>query len=198
MVTFRVEKEQVELDYPDFLQKWSSIMVDQLGKTINESKLEFYYSYGFFIPKVQDMEVQSLQIYESTQEMMWPERLTYELSKVRIDLTFKMGNFVVTDRMPKNYVPESVVSIVKELTKLKMLFESEFTGNQQIFDSIPELDKSYFDMESVREAFRTLSPETYRDEGFDIDSILDKISESGLDSLTPSERQFLNQKSKEI
>lgn len=195
MITIKVDRLIAEVDYFEVIDKWTDIMQFQLEKPIKGEKLEFYYSFGSFLPKVQNKEEFYINMWEETARMLWSERIDHELSKVRVDLTLKMGKFSITDRMSKDYIPNLVVSLVTEITKLKMMFECEMNGIQGVKDSIPPLDKDYLDEDSVRELLKMVFGGQQQ---FDLDNLLDKISESGIESLTEAERNFLNKRSREI
>ncbi len=197
MIRIKVDREEVEVDYSTELEKWfGGLRV--IGKEIDESKMEFYYTFGSFLPKTKDKEAQYLENWTKYTQFLFSERLDWELSKVRVDLTLKMGKFAITDRMSKGFIPLSIKKMVTELTKIKMLFEFELNGDEGIRDSIPPLNKDYFDGDLVREIFKLMLGEEGAGEEMDLDYLLDKISEGGMESLTESERNFLNKRSKEI
>ena len=114
-------------------------------------------------------------------------------NKVRVNLTMKIGHFVISDRLPKGIVPESISRIVTEVTKVKMMIESDHYQNEEVKKSIPEIDRTFVDIDIVRDV---VTNDYKEDKNFDIDSILDKISQKGLDSLSNEEKDFLDNKSK--
>jgi hypothetical protein len=128
--------------------------------------------------------------------MLYPERLTFELSKVRVNISMKLDNFIITDRLPKGSVPVRIHEIVAEVTKVKMMVESEFSYNKEVLESIPALDKTIVDIEIIK------NPEVQEIENnsqsFTIDTILDKISKRGYESLSKEEKEFLDNKSKNM
>ncbi len=206
MYTIYVEKDEVIEDYPNLLEKWEKVITDS-GKEINEDKLEFYYSYSFFVPKIDDT-LSKQEMYNNMHykclDMLYPDRLVFELSKVRVNFTMKMGNFVISDRMVGD-IPKSISDIVGELTKVKMLVESEQNDNEEVKKSIPEIDTSIVSVEIIDEdedydedydgIIFDIIPEPME---FDLDDILEKISKDGIDSLSKEEKDFLNKKSKDI
>jgi hypothetical protein len=96
--------------------------------------------------------------------------------------------------MPKGIIPKGVNDIVAELTKVKMLIESEWSEDDEIKNSIPEIDKSVISFEIIRDYVKS-DPENLE---FNVDDILDKIANSGMDSLSDEEKDFLDRKSKEM
>lgn len=195
MITIKVDKEIAQVDYGQQIDKWLDVVHFYLDKPIKQDKLEFYYSFGSFLPKLQNKEEFYINMWEETARMLWSERLEHELSKIRVELTLKMGKFSISDRMSKEYIPSLVVSLVTEITKLKMMFECEMNGIQEVKESIPPLDRDYLDEDSVKELLKLVFGGQQQ---FDLDTLLDKISESGMESLTEAERNFLNKRSREI
>jgi hypothetical protein len=91
-------------------------------------------------------------------------------------------------------VPDIIKSMVTEITKYKMSIECEFHQNDDVKNSIPPYDDSVVSVEVIREEYGDKIEEEY----FDIDDILDKIANKGIDSLTNGEREYLDKKSKEM
>jgi hypothetical protein len=192
-----VERKEVTKEFPivkDWLKKLKKLKFGE-GE-FDKDEVEFYYSYGFFVPKSKNNEEEYLKSIESTLTMLYPERLTFELSKVRVNISMKLDNFIITDRLPKGSVPVRIHEIVAEVTKVKMMVESEFSYNKEVLESIPALDKTIVDIEIIK------NPETQEIESesqsFTIDTILDKISKRGYESLSKEEKEFLDNKSKNM
>lgn len=181
-----IEEFQIVKDWTD------SICKDILKKDLSESKISSFYHYGYFLPKVENKEEFYSEQYDRYSKMLFEDRLEEELSKVRTNVTIKIGNFMMTNRLPKGTIPKVIKEIVTEVTKYKMMFECEIHSNEEVRKSIPEFDESIVSFELIK---NQVSSEP---EQFDIDEILDKISESGLESLTDAEKDFLKKQSKNI
>jgi hypothetical protein len=195
MFTINVSKEEVLLDYPFIQEKWIDVIKKEIKPDLNESKIEFYYSYGYFIPKVEDKEKYYDDIFEKCSKMIFSERLEFELSKIRVNLTMESGDFFISNRLEKGIVPKSIKDIVTEITKVKMLVEFEYHQNKEISDSIPEVDKNIVSFQIIRDV---VNSDYSKSQKFDIDNILDKISKEGMESLSDEERNFLDKKSKDL
>ena len=203
MFVIDVERKEIAKEFPivkEWMKKMKKIKLNE-GK-FEKDKVEFYYSYGFFVPKNKNNDDEYLKSLESTLTMLYPERLIFELSKVRVNLSMKLDNFILTDRLPKGSIPTRIKNIVAEVTKVKMMVESEFSHNKEVLESIPALDKTVVDIEIVKNGESTLltkSPNnaTATNE-FSIDTILDKISKKGFESLSKEEKEFLDNKSKNM
>jgi hypothetical protein len=193
MFTINVEKDELVNQFPE-VKKWVKKIqkMSFSNKDFDESNIEFYCSYGYFVPKSYNGE-KFTEISDITSKMLFQERLNFELSKVRVNLTMKIGNFVIGDRLPKGVIPETVVKIVTEVTKVKMMVESDYYQNEEVKNSIPEIDRTFVDIEIVKDV---VNNDYKEDKNFDVDSILDKISQKGLDSLSDEEKDFLDNKSK--
>lgn len=167
------------------VKDWIDVIKSDIikNKSFEDSNIRFYYSYGFFVTK----SAPSVKL-----DMPFPERLQFELSKVRIGATIEMGNFIMTNRLPRGFIPPIISDIVTEITKVKMMIESELFYNKELFDSIPPLNEN-----TSFKIIRELIGEQV-DEEFDMDEILDKISKHGIESLTRNEKDFLDKKSKDV
>lgn len=194
MFTIYVDKKEVTQDYPDLVTKWIDTAKD-LTTNFNEEKLEFYYSYGFFLPKVENKQDMYEDMFEKCSKMLFEERFVFEMSKVRINLAMKMGHFFISNRMKKGSVPSIIKDIVREITKVKMLVEAEYHENIEVRNSIPEIDSNIVSFEIIKDIINSDYSESQK---FDIDSILDKISQKGMESLSDEEKEFLNKKSKDL
>lgn len=185
MYTIGTEIENVCVEFPQ-TKKWlKNIHKKILNKDLDMSKIIVYYSYGFFVTKGRPAIVPD-ELYK----MKFKKRIKYELSKVRIDVTFEIGTFRMTVRLGEGLIPSEILSIVTELTKVRMIIEGEYHQNDKVIKSIPPVDTNIIQYKIVREG----DTENY-EENFDIDKILDKISKEGISALTPEERDFLDKKS---
>ena len=195
MFTIDIKKDELVNQFPE-IKKWVKKIkkMSFSNQELDESKIEFYCSYGYFVPKSFNGEKFS-EISEITSKMLFNERLNFELGKVRVNITMKVGHFVISDRLPKGLIPETVAKIVTEVTKVKMMVESEYYQNEEVKNSIPEIDKTFVDIEIVKDV---VNNDYKENKNFDVDSILDKISQKGLDSLSDEEKEFLDNKSKGI
>jgi hypothetical protein len=194
MFTISIKREEVISEIPEIHDKWVKISKD-IKSDLDESKLEFYYTYGFFHPKVDNKEDYYNDIYEKCSQMLFDDRLEFELSKVRVNLTLKSGNLFLSNRLEKGFIPKSIKNIVIEITKVKMLVEYEYNKNEKVKSSIPDVDTNIVSFEIIKEV---VNNDYSKSQKFDIDSILDKISQKGMDSLSDEEKEFLDRKSKDL
>ena len=185
--------EDVYKEFP-FINDWTStICKNILNKSYDECKVHMFYHYGFFVPKVSNKQDYYTKQYDMYSQMKFDERLNYELSKTRVNITIKIDNFMMINRLKKGETPSIVSSIV---TKYKMMAESEFHENQEIKNSIPEVDNNLVSIELVKSLVS--GKEEVDETEFDLDDILEKISNQGMDSLSEKEKEFLDKKSKEM
>ena len=199
MFVIDVERKEVTKEFPiikDWLKKMKKIKLNE-GE-FDKDKVEFYYSYGFFVAKSKNNDEEYLKSLDSNLKMLYPQRLELELSKVRVNISMKLDNFIITDRLPKESVPSKIQDIVAEVTKVKMMVESEFSYNKIVLESIPALDKTVVDIEIVKGPQDLPIEFVSEAQTFTIDSILDKISKKGYESLSKEEKDFLDNKSKNM
>ncbi len=187
MYVIEANIEEVCSELPK-VSKWVRSIHKKILKTeVDMSAIDVSFSYGFFVPKG-DKE----DYYESQYTLKFEERLALEMSKLRVDISLKIGKFSMTNRLNDNMTPVAIKQIVNELTKIKMIIEGKFHENQDVIDSIPEVDTSIV-------SYRIVGSEDEVEEksgSFDIDLILDKINTDGIQSLSEEEREFLDKVSK--
>lgn len=199
MFVIDAKRKEVAKEFPivkDWIKKIKKIKITKTE--FDKNDIEFYYSYGFFVPKSKNKEEEYLKSLDQTMTMLYPERLELELSKVRVNISIKLDNFIITDRLPKGTIPQKVKDIVAEVTKVKMMVESEFSYNKTVLESIPALDKTIVDIEIVKGPEDLPIEFVSEAQTFTIDSILDKISKKGYESLSKEEKEFLDNKSKNM
>jgi hypothetical protein len=174
-----------------FVKEWIEVLNTYVKKSeFPMSKVESYYDYGYFVPASKNTPENYLINLQKSQSMMYEERLSTELGKVRVTVNIKMGHTSLSHKLPKGFIPKSIQDIIAEITKIKMRLEFDEHGDEAIKDSIPEPNPNIiveFIDENVGE-----EPE------LDVDDILDKIGKSGFDSLSKEEKEFLDKKSKDI
>ena len=195
MFVIDVDRKEISEEFPTMKAWMKKINKLKLGEEeFDKKEAEFYYTYGFFVGKSKNTPEALQEAAEATSKMLFEERLAHELTKIRVYITMKAGEFMITDKLPKGTIPEKVKKVVAEVTKVKMSIESEYYQNQEVKDSIPELDKSIVNVEVTRKS-KEEDEEPVR---FDIDAILEKIGKHGYESLSEDEKTFLDKKSREL
>ena len=191
MFIIPINKEEV-CDIPK-IKKWIKNLhkLSFTEEEIQKDKVEFLCQFGFFVPKGNNSVEKLMESFEVTSKMLFEERLKFELSKVRVDIAIKYEKFFMTDRLPKDFIPEPVYKLVKELTKVKMMVESKMHDNIDVLKSIPEIDTSMINID----IFKNIAHSEIKTE-YNLDDILDKINEKGIDSLSDDEKKFLDDSSK--
>jgi hypothetical protein len=191
MFIIPINREEVS-DVPR-VKKWIKNLhkLSFTEEEIQKDKIEFLCQFGFFVPKGNNSVEKLMESFEVTSKMLFEERLKFELSKVRVDIAIKYEKFFMTDRLPKDVIPEPVYKLVKELTKVKMMVESKMHDNIDVLKSIPEIDTSMINID----IFKNIAHSEIKTE-YNLDDILDKINEKGIDSLSDDEKKFLDDSSK--
>lgn len=174
-----------------FVKHWIDVLNTYIkNSNFPVSKIESYYDYGFFVPASKNTQEHYLINLQKNMNLNYDERLKVELSKVRVTLTIRLGHTMLTQRLPKGFVPKTIEEIVAEVTKVRMGIECDEHGNEEIRATIPPLSPDII-VEFIDNTPRE-EPE------LEIDDILDKISKSGFESLSKDEKEFLDRKSKDI
>lgn len=197
MNSIKVTREQVENDYPTIYTEFVENLrtSNSLSRKTNiEEKSLWFYTWGSFVPKAKTDEEKVLRDLQAKEkfDLLFPERLESELSKIRVNITMEAGKFLRGDRARKHLpVPESIVKIITETTKLTMLLEQKEYNNQNVIDSIPEIDETVIPKEQVEQLLGEFH-DVEEEEVFDVDTILEKITSNGIESLTEEEKKFLD------
>jgi hypothetical protein len=171
MYIINTNLEEVTKEF-DFINSWIDTLCDNiLHKDRKNCKITMFYNYGYFVPKGKGVNPEQF-------DMFFEDRLKYELSKVRVNVTIKINELMITNRLKKGMVPDVIKSMVTEITKYKMSIECEFHQNEDIKNSIPEFDESVVSIEVIKQEIGT---DKIEEDYFDLDDILDKIAKSGID-----------------
>ena len=109
---------------------------------------------------------------------------------------------VTTEESSKKFVAKKIATKKKtKRTTLSVVYETframlskKKDENKDIINSIPQLNKDIVSFEMIKDY---VSSDLNSTEDLDLDSILDKISSTGFDSLSDEEKEFLDKKSKE-
>ena len=205
MLTINIDKKEVLEDIPR-VKEWIDIFKNKFNKKIKKNNTSFYYTYHYIIPDPEQSDDDFDDMVSECINMLYEDRLEYEISKVDINITMKVDDMLISDKINKDNdgVPKVINEVISEITKVKMILESEFNDNEEVKKSIPEIDDEIVKIETEYEG--EYSDEINLDFGdeidnvndFDVDEILDKISKTGMGGLTKAEKKFLNDKSKNI
>jgi hypothetical protein len=187
MMVVKVKKAEMIKEFPKS-KKWiKKIKKLRSGEDLfDKKKIEYY----FTCTPSHIVQMDS----ESIITMPFEERLEFELDTVNVNAMVKHNSFVIADLLPVGVVPESVKKIVAEITKVKMMIECQITGDEEIRKTIPEIDKTKVDPDLIRKSLNGINSD--EDEILDIDEILDKIIDFGMESLTMREIEFLKKQGK--
>lgn len=197
MNSIKVTREQVETDYPTIYEEFVENLKssNSLSRKANiEEKSTWFYTWGSFVPKAKTDEERVLRDLQSQGrfEMLFPERLELELSKIRVNITMEVGKFLHGDRARKHLpIPESIAKIITETTKLTVLLEQKEYNNQNVINSVPEIDDEIIPRGQVEEILG-MSRDVEEEEELNVDSILEQISSEGIESLSDEQREFLD------
>lgn len=179
-------------------KKWiksvKSFVVDK--ENYSKKEIECFYGCTFKVPTSQEDLSEYVVDAEFATSLPYEERLNYEITKMTINAFVRYKSFIIGDRVPSETMPDCVKSMLAEIVKIKMLVEYEIHGDDKIKNTIPEIDSTKVDPKVVQNEIEQLKLQIDEDVDYDLDSILDKISMYGIESITKKEMEFLNQQSK--
>jgi hypothetical protein len=104
------------------------------------------------------------------------------------------GHYIKGDRVPStSEVSPFVVRYETELIKVHMLNEQKEFNEAHIISSIPEPNMEILD-ELIPPEVKAMQAKM-QEPSYDVDELLDKISDEGLESLSDEEKEFLKNQS---
>lgn len=198
MNTIKVTREDVERDYPAIYNEFVESLrtSNSLSRKMDLEKAKWFYTWGSFVKKAKTNADKILKDLKTNDKfgMMFDERLELELSKIRINVTMEAGKFLRGDRARKMLdIPEPIKDLVTETTKIQMILEQRQHNNQNVVNSIPEINNDIIPREQLATLLGEEGIEAVEEvEELNVDTILEKITKTGLDSLTDKEREFLD------
>ena len=193
MVTFKAKQEDIEKWFP----KTREIFISELKNSQSSSrkhpvsKIEWFITWGFMTkkPKTDEEKVLKQLAYDEKLRLVYDERVKVEIPRIKIDVAMKAGHYFKCDRIVIEETPDFVKEMASEIVKSMMYAEQKELNDPVVLAS----------MESFIDKFKDKDEKKSRgviEPSFDLDSILDKINDLGMSSLTASELQFLEKKSK--
>ena len=190
MITFKITQDQIKNWFPITYQN----SIDELRSSksssndTSEDKIEWFLTWGFFVKKATTEEEKEKQKenYLKKMEMVYEDRVLIEMPKIRCSINMKAGYYYKMDRAVETTIPTYIEDMAKEVTKYMMFQEQQYIGNQEVMNSIKEFSDSM--MQSLSNPGDEKSLE--------LNDILDKINEKGIESLSAVEMEYLNKMSK--
>lgn len=212
MITLKVSYEQVLKDYPEVVEEFLTSLKESnsSSKDIQLEKIKWFYTWGRFGKKAKTEEEKALKNIkqQKVSSMTYDDRLPIELSKIKVSVTMEAGHYIKGDRVPStSEVSPFVVRYETELIKVHMLNEQKEFNEAHIISSIPEPSKEILDelippevkamQAKMQEALENgqVQTRTAHTPSYDVDELLDKISDEGLESLSDEEKEFLKNQS---
>jgi len=160
------------------------------SRTTPEDKIIFMWS----IVSVKTKEIKDIE--ENRMEFLsltFDERFEHELKKTRLSLLMRAGNFMVQDRVNTEEFPNEVKDLIFAKLITVMNAEQSIIRNDKVLSTIPKpkvVKKGEIEDETVVE-----KPTKKSTKKLDIDTILDKLNEKGIDSLSEEEKNYLQNNS---
>lgn len=215
MVQFPLKPEEVKEWFPETYKAFIEELRNSKSASNDKSedKIEWGISWAFFRKKSKTEEEKVLADMEFEQKMHLPyeERCKADLPKIRVSLSMKAGNYIRTDRSIDADLPKYVIDMHYETMKITMLQEQMMVNDPVVLESLAPfkhlLDELMQDMGITPEMMESLGDklpgfnaiqqnQPKKDVALNMDEILDKINETGMQSLTAKELKFLEKMSK--
>jgi hypothetical protein len=207
MVQFEIENERMKewfpITYQTFIEELRNSNSTSADKA--EDKIEWMVSWGVFRTKAktEQEQIQKDIEFENKLKLPYKERCKTDLPKLRITVTMKAGYRVVSDRSLDEGIPQYIQEMFYEIMKITMLQEQMVVNDPVVLESLDEfkhlledfLDEFNMDiemegMEDIKKAYKK------EENPLSMDEILDKISATGMQSLTAKELKFLEKMSR--
>lgn len=205
MVTIEVKSEQLKewfpITYETFLEELRNSKTQYSDKS--EDKIKWVISWGIFRTKAKNEQEQlkNDMEYESKLKLQYNERCAIDITKIKVNVSMKAGFYIRTDRSFDKELPQYIIDMFYEVQKITMLQEQMYYNDPFVMESLAEfqhlldeilkdMEEQEFGIEGLNSLKKAVEPKLH------MDDILDKISESGLQSLTAKELQFLERESK--
>jgi len=203
MVQFEIENEKMKEWFPKTYETFIEELRNSKSKSSDkkEEKIQWILSWGVFRTKAKNQIEQEKKDkeYEEKLHLTYEERCEADLPKLRITVTMKAGYRIVSDRSLDETIPDFIEDMFFEVMKVTMLQEQMIVNDPVVLESLEEFKHLLDDiLEEMAEEgenidiIRNVKKET----PLSMDDILDKISESGMQSLTAKELKFLEKMSR--
>jgi hypothetical protein len=179
MVIVKVGKKEMFEFFP-IAKKWIKKISKMMPGEFRKKDIEYFFTFTWPSEAATSGYLLNLT---------FEERIVTEIEMLSINAMIKYGDFSVSDSISSGITPESIRKVAEEMTKVKMMVECQITGNEEIRKTIPDLDSNRVDTEAIRKSIGKISEE--ESEILDLDTILDKIIENGIESLSEREMEFL-------
>ena len=205
MVQFEIESEKMKEWFPKTYSSFIQELRNSKSKSADkpEEKIEWMISWGVFRTKArtEEEQIKKDMEFENKMKLTYEERCEADLPKLRITISMKAGYRILTDRALDEGIPEYIKEMFYEVMKITMLQEQMIVNDPNVLDSLEEfkhlLEDIIEDMGLEMEGLDGLKSAVKKQEApLSMDDILDKISESGMQSLTAKELKFLEKMSR--
>lgn len=206
MIPVRITNEEMKELFPLTYNAYLQDLRNSCSKSANkaEEKIEWMIAWGIFGPKTKNEShaIQKQIDYDNKLKLTYDERCAVDLQKLRVSVSMKAGYYIRTDRAIDTEIPQMVIDMFYQVTKITMLQEQLILKDPVVMQSLEEfkplLDDLLEGLKNIGLEFEGVENivETKKEEPLDMDEILDKISASGIESLNARELKYLEKMSK--
>ena len=187
MIRFQAPKESIKEWFPETYDSFMTDLRSSKSKSsqVDEEKMIWFVSWGFFVkkPKTDEEKLNQETEFNDKMRMVYSDRIVVEIPKIRCSITLLVGNYYIkSDRALETGSPKFVIDMAEEIIKYTMVQEQNYFGYEDVIESLKEFENLFNIQDSEKE--------------MSMDDILDKISATGMNSLTSQELKFLEKMSK--
>jgi len=184
MISIQVKLDKLKIEYPDIYEFFLTTLRNSNSKYKNysENKIKCYYYLGFYmLPSKKTKEY-----YENLYTLKYDQRKIEERKKVKITITLVAGKFALSDQ--RNMNGETLEKIFNEIVKRKIYTEQLEIQNDEIINSIPDLDDFVKKLKKEQEQNRKLMEDIFSDSNFLINKQKKMSPQEQLNKLIDNEK----------
>lgn len=190
-------QETVEKFCPQKMEDFLEMLRNSTSESKTTPDDKIFWLWGFTTVKTKEIK----EIEEDRKNflsMLFEERLEHEFKKVRVSLAMRAGHFNLIDRVTVSELPDEVKEVVYKKLIVIMNAEQEIIKDKEVMESIPKpkvKKPGKVELDEEGEGTVVQKPIPTKKVELNLDKILEKINESGVESLSEEERNFLRENS---
>jgi len=181
-----VSIEQFKGDFPKLYEQMIKELIFSQGQFKIE-EIHFYYGWAIFPIHEDDNEL--IEIEYTKHNLTFNDRVDHELSKMGVEVYINYKDYIRGQIIEDVEIPLIIIDDLAKFIITTMRYEQNFYLNKKVIGTIPNDIQTYIEIDTL------LTPkllEGTSEEYDNLDDILDKINEYGINSLTDNEKSILN------
>ena len=207
MIELPVKHEEIKQWLPETYKVFIEELRNSKSRYHRKSEEDILWavSWGPFIKKAKTDEERAENennYKEVILRLPYEDRVANDLSKIRINVTMKAGNYIRVDRAFDTEIPKFIIDMTQEVLKITMLQEQKIINDPAVKESLKEFEYLLEELDNKTNEFLEMLGGSGSDlpkpkeHPLNMDDILDKINETGMGSLNAKELKFLEKMSR--